>query len=162
MEKPLTEHQHQAALIKWARHQEREFPELALLHAIPNGGKRGPKTARAMKAEGVKAGVPDLCLPVARGPYHGLYLELKTGSGRLTKDQTRWLGALAAQGFFASVAVGYHGAVGLIREYLSLGDFKGSGHGGGPGTAEDRISGFPGTRYLFRDPRPELRGVIQK
>ena len=34
---------------------------------IPNGGSRHPAEAARLKAQGVKAGVPDLCIPVARG-----------------------------------------------------------------------------------------------
>ena len=62
-----SEHQEQAALFRWAWFAQVKHPALALLYAIPNGGHRHKAVAARMKAEGVKAGVPDLCLPVARG-----------------------------------------------------------------------------------------------
>ncbi|MCP4524541.1 MAG: VRR-NUC domain-containing protein, partial [Aestuariibacter sp.] len=92
MVKEMNEHQHQTALINWARNNERDFPELALLHAIPNGGKRGKKVAMDMKAEGLKPGVPDLCLPVARMGYHGMYIEMKTRTGRVSRVQDQSIG----------------------------------------------------------------------
>mgnify|MGYP004433785991 CR=1 FL=1 len=42
--------------------------------------QRDARTAANLKRQGVKAGVPDLHLPVARGGYNGLYIELKVGS----------------------------------------------------------------------------------
>lgn len=51
--------------------------ELALLHHIPNGGARSKATAGRLKAEGVKAGIPDICLPVPKNGYGALYIELK-------------------------------------------------------------------------------------
>ena len=57
----------QIALFNWARANEDFIPELKLLHHVPNEGKRsnGP----VMKAAGLKTGVPDLCLPVARRDF---------------------------------------------------------------------------------------------
>jgi len=73
------ESDHQIALFQWVSYQLKRYPELELLYHIPNGGYRYKTTARRLKAEGVKAGVPDICLPVPRGGYHGLYIEMKAG-----------------------------------------------------------------------------------
>ena len=79
----MTEAQHQALLIKWTQLPSirEQYPELKLLHHIPNGGKRDSIEAKHLKIQGVKSGVPDLCLPVARKNYHALYIELKTETG---------------------------------------------------------------------------------
>lgn len=71
----LSEAQHQENVIKWSQQPSirRQWPELALLHHIPNGGTRDAVEAKHLKQQGVKSGVPDLCLPVPRGQYHGLY-----------------------------------------------------------------------------------------
>ena len=114
----ITEHQEQAMLITWARHTESHWPELALLHAVPNGGWRHKATAGRLKAEGLKPGVPDLCLPVARHGYHGLYLEMKSKKGRLRPEQKWWLVRLNAQGYHAVVCKGFASAVDVITEYL--------------------------------------------
>lgn len=94
------------------------MPELALLFHIPNGGKRDARTAAILKRSGVKKGVPDLCLPVPRNGYHGLWIELKVGANKPTFDQKRWLNELNRQGYLAKVCVGYSEAIQLITDYL--------------------------------------------
>lgn len=100
------EHREQAALFAWAAAAEERHPALALLFAVPNGGARSAVTGARLKAEGVKRGVPDIWLPVARGGYHGLVIEVKAGKGRTTNEQRRWLAALTAEGWLALVCVG--------------------------------------------------------
>ena len=86
-----TEAQEQMTLFSWAAMQSGKYPELNLLYHVPNGGSRHKAEAGRLRAEGVKAGVPDLCLPVARGQYHGLYIELKRQRGGRTSDhQSEW------------------------------------------------------------------------
>lgn len=112
------EHIEQAALFTWARAQSAATPELRLMYAIPNGGHRHKATAGRLKAEGVKAGVPDVCLPVARGPWHGLYLEMKAGKNRPTEKQRAWLSALSAEGYATAVAYGFEEAQRTVSAYL--------------------------------------------
>ena len=54
---------------------------------IPNEGIRKPHTGARLKTVGLKSGVPDLCIPVARGPYHSLYIEMKAQGGKPTESQ---------------------------------------------------------------------------
>lgn len=114
----MSEHAEQVAVFEWARLLEERRPELALLFAIPNGGARHPATGRKLKAEGVKRGVPDLCLPVARGAYHGFYAELKTGTGRVTPEQRWWAERLQAHGYAYYLCRGARGAIAAIEQYL--------------------------------------------
>lgn len=80
----------QMGVIDWANWNLQRFPELKMLYHVPNGGKRNPAEAARFKAMGVKAGVPDLCLPVPMNGYAGLYIEMKYGSGdRLQKIHGR-------------------------------------------------------------------------
>lgn len=114
-----TEHQEQAALFEWAQRMEHSNAALRLLHAIPNGGKRSPATASLLKAEGVKPGVPDICLPVARGGFHGLYIELKRRiGGRVSVEQRKWLVALEKEGYCCRVCHGWDEARMMIEQYL--------------------------------------------
>lgn len=90
-----------------------------MLYHIPNGGSRGKAEAGRFKAEGVKSGVPDICLPVARGEYHGLYIELKRRQGgRLSVNQRIWIDELRRQGYCATVCNGWEEAVAVIVAYL--------------------------------------------
>lgn len=117
-----SEAQHQTAVIKWSQQPRirQKWPELALLFHIPNGGTRDPVEAKHLKQQGVKPGVPDLCLPVARGRYHGLYIEMKTESGRTSGEQKWWGEHLLAQGFFWEVCHGWESAVRVLEWYLAL------------------------------------------
>lgn len=114
-----TEAQEQITLFSWAAVQA--VPELALLYHIPNGGSRHKAEAARLRAEGVRAGVPDLCLPVPRGGFHGLYIELKRlRGGRVSDRQKEWLAALGAQGYAVAVCNGWEDAAGTIMGYLGV------------------------------------------
>lgn len=114
-----TEGEEQARLFSWCGMMERRYPELGLLFHIPNGGKRGKAEAARFRSEGVKAGVPDLMLPVARGAYHGLFIELKRREGgRIRPEQKVWLEQLRQQGYEALVCRGWEGAAEALLRYL--------------------------------------------
>lgn len=113
------EAQEQAAVFEWAAWVAKRVPELALLYHVPNGGSRNVVEAVHLKQQGVKAGVPDIVLPVARGKYHGLYIELKTLRGRLTNAQKQWLDSLRNQGYAALVCRGAQAAIAAIGNYLA-------------------------------------------
>lgn len=78
------EAEEQEALFVWAEYQSAAHTELKLLYHIPNEGKRSVSYGAALRRQGMKRGVPDLCLPVARGRYHGLYIEMKAGRNKPT------------------------------------------------------------------------------
>jgi hypothetical protein len=115
----VSEHSEQASLVSWANTLESDLPGLALLYAIPNGGRRDIRTAIKLKAEGVKAGVPDLCLPVARGGYHGAYIEMKFGKNQTSPEQKKWIADLRTEGHFVTVCWGWQDAADTIEQYLA-------------------------------------------
>lgn len=116
-----TEHEEQKTLITWAETKFSRHPELLLLHAIPNGGHRSKATAGKLKAEGVKPGVPDLHLPVPRGPHRSLYLEIKRQKGgKLSEEQRWWRDALLAQGNHVQRVDGFEQARTHLLAYLAL------------------------------------------
>lgn len=117
-----SESEEQCALFQWAEMMSRKHSELSLLYHIPNGGARSKGTAGRLKAEGVKSGVPDLCLPVARGKYHGLYIEMKVGKNKPTENQVKWISALLEQGYQAKVCYGWQDAAAVIERYLKGAD----------------------------------------
>lgn len=116
------EHVEQALLMSWAALASGRQPALALLYAIPNGGHRHPAVAGKLKAEGVKSGVPDLCLPVACGGYHALYIEMKAGpTSRVTPNQKAWHAALREQGNAVRVCYSWEQAKDELSRYLESG-----------------------------------------
>ena len=76
--------------------------------------------AKHLKQQGVKSGVPDLCLPVPRGQYHGLYIEMKTESGHTSDEQEWWGERLQAHGYVWRVCHGWQAAVAVLEWYLQL------------------------------------------
>lgn len=126
-----TEHLEQAVLFQWADFAENDkrIPQIIVndkkmsvldfMHAIPNGGKRNIKTANDLKAEGVKAGVPDISLPYPTSRHHGLYIELKRQKGgKLSEKQEKWLEYLNNAGYLAVVCKGFEQAKEIILQYL--------------------------------------------
>lgn len=114
----------QETLMQWTVYAMGMYPELKLLYHVPNGGKRNTAEAAHLKRQGVKAGVPDLCLPVPRGNYHGLYTEMKAKSNQPTEEQIQWLESLSAQGYKTAVCWGYEAARSVIESYLQLPPFE--------------------------------------
>jgi hypothetical protein len=116
-----TESEEQITLFQWATLQAKKYPELSLMFHIANGGSRSKAEAGRFKAEGVKAGVPDICLPVARGNFHGLFIELKRQKNSHTSDyQKNWIQSLSEQGYLAVVCKGWFEASETIVRYLDL------------------------------------------
>ena len=117
------EESEQSVVFDWAARQSHKYPELSLLYHIPNEGKRSLGTGARLKAMGLKPGVSDICLPVARGKYHGLYIELKAQGGAPTTAQTDFLIAVREQGYCSCICFGAESAIEIIREYLGLGQY---------------------------------------
>ena len=115
-----SEEQEQEAVFEWVVLMRNQYPELDLLYHCPNGADRHPAVAAKLKRQGVKAGVPDLFLPVARGGFHGLYIELKRRKGgRVSEEQASWLKALEGQMYRAVVCHGAEEACDEIYRYLT-------------------------------------------
>ena len=116
-----TEAQEQAALFEWAARSTGRRPELKWLYHVPNGGSRDLREAHNLKLQGVKSGVPDICLPVPRPGFHGLYIELKRRErGRISPEQRDWITELNRYGYRAVVCRGWDEAREEIEHYLGV------------------------------------------
>lgn len=116
----MSEHDEQVALFEWAERMSGRYPELSYLYAVPNGGHRHRATAAKLKAEGVKAGYPDIGLDVARWGYHGLRIELKVGDNKPTSAQGRWHDWLRKQRYCVALCYGWDEARDMICAYLGI------------------------------------------
>jgi hypothetical protein len=117
-----TEHAHQSALFCWAALPDiqEKYPALRWMFAIPNGGERNPKVAAQMKAEGVKSGVLDIFLPVPKGQYHGLFIEMKVGKNKPSDNQTLFATHATCMGYRCALCYSWEAARDKIAEYLQL------------------------------------------
>ena len=114
-----TEEQEQITLFNWAAMMNYKYPELRYMYHVPNGGYRNKAEAGRFRAQGVKSGVPDIVLPVARGGYHGLYIEMKVGKNTTSDSQEWWIEHLRKQGYKVAVCYGWEEAAAELTEYLS-------------------------------------------
>ena len=114
-----------SALIDWCRIHESAHPELAGVFHVPNEGKRAPWK---IQRYGIKAGVPDIMLPVpsADGQYSGLAIELKYGRNKPTENQRWWLNFLSETCQWKAIVHTskspgqWTGAARVIADYLDL------------------------------------------
>lgn len=106
------EHREQVKFVAWI---ETNYPGHKVF-AIPNGGKRNKIAAIKLKAEGVRAGVPDLFIPSLR-----LFVEMKKPEGgRVSPAQKEWLSYLSECGYSVGVANGFEEAKTLFNKTLEL------------------------------------------
>lgn len=109
-------------------------PELKWIHHIPNGGSRGNDVrsqqirGARLKAEGVRSGVSDICLPVKRGQCSGLYIEMKkpslkpkrsTSKGGCSDEQIEFGAFVQSQGFGFVVCYTWLEARDVIIDYMN-------------------------------------------
>ena len=107
----------QENVIKWARDNENNYPFLWMLHSSLNGVKLSKIQAGKAKASGMLSGVPDLFLPVPRGSFCGLYIEMKSATGRIMPSQSRYLSAVSDFGYSAVVCYSANEAIKTIENY---------------------------------------------
>lgn len=119
-----SESAHQQALFCWANQNKEQHPCLEDMFAIPNGGYRYEGEAARLKAEGVKAGMPDIMLPAARWSgnfldlYHGLFIEMKVNANKPSKEQEYRIQRLQAAGYCCIVVYSWSEAASKILQYL--------------------------------------------
>lgn len=123
-----SEHSHQVALFAWCAYNVGKYPELEWYHAIKNEEKSGSVILGGKaKAAGIKTGVSDTFLPVKRGEFSGLYIELKkpsvkpvkaTSKGGVSDDQRKFGAFVQSQGFGFAVCYGWEEARDMLIKYL--------------------------------------------
>lgn len=78
-----------------------------------------------MKSEGLRKGVPDICLPVGNSLYNAFYIEMKkpgleNSPSAISKDQKRWHEMLRTQGNLVEVHFNWISAVNSLIVYLDI------------------------------------------
>lgn len=108
----------QCAVFHWRQMQLNVYPELKYLFSTLNGVRLPIGVAVKMKRSGMTRGVLDIWLPVRRGGYAGLVIELKHGDNQPSEDQKDWIEFLLSQGFYAVATWGVDETIGEITKYL--------------------------------------------
>ena len=107
-----TEHDEQNIVIKYC-----ELKKIPVFH-IPNGSYKSFTARVKSKQEGLKPGVPDLMIPIAKSIYHGLFIEMKRlKGGNVSEHQKQWIELLNKQGYRAIICYGSSEAIKEIESY---------------------------------------------
>lgn len=124
------EEQEQIAVFQWAALNEAREPRLKFLFAVPNGGLRNIIVAAKLKRQGVKRGVPDICMPCPGYQsvrpwdfYYGLWIEMKAGKNKPSPQQMEWIDFLREQGYRVAICWSAEEAIREIRDYLGMNVF---------------------------------------
>lgn len=104
----------QIECVKWFGLQ---YPK-HIIAAIPNGGKRSKITAGIMKQEGVLKGMPDLIVPHPNGTYCGLFIEMKYGKNKASKEQKELISKLTENGYKVEICYSIDEFMKVCNEYL--------------------------------------------
>lgn len=133
----ISEHDEQVRVFDVLRLNEQLDPRLRWIYAVANGGHRHPATAGRLKAEGVKAGVADICLPFPRFAvsetteqgqrvlsrrliHHGAYIEMKVKPNKVSLLQAEFIAFLTTFGYTATVAYSADAALDFIEDYAKI------------------------------------------
>jgi VRR-NUC domain len=125
---PPYEHEEQAALFQEVGYHLNEYPELIWLHSNPNGAalmrsnpkQRFSRQAQKLSEEGMKRGILDISLEVARGGYFGFWLEMKRKGEKLRKEQREFSAFLEEHGYFVGLAFSAEEAWKIIEAYMRM------------------------------------------
>lgn len=118
--------EHQMSLFTWARNPAvlRKYPQLDLLSCSLNGVKLSKAQAGKAKAAGMLQGEHDIKLPVARGGYNGLSIEMKAGRNKPTAEQLWYAKRLQEEGWKVAFHWDWEDARDEIERYLALSGSK--------------------------------------
>lgn len=109
----------QEQFFRWVYANQIKHSELELCNGSMNGIRVSPRLRASLKGQGLRPGVPDIDLPVARNGWHGLRIELKrVKCGTVSQDQKRMHAMLTEQGYLVRVCKGWQEAVAVVVDYL--------------------------------------------
>ena len=114
----MSESNEQQLLFEWAYWNKNKYPGIETMYHIANEGKRSASSGRRLKREGLKSGVSDICLPIARCGYNNLYIELKHGKNKATKEQLEFIRLINENGGKALVVYEADNAIEVIKAYF--------------------------------------------
>ena len=101
------------AFVEWLK-----YIGIRYFNHSPNEGRRTAREGDKLKKMGMSRGFPDIEIPYPRHQKHGLYIEFKSKTGKLTPSQKDWLEHLNSNGYVAVVCRSFDEARKVTTEYL--------------------------------------------
>ena len=114
----MSESREQQIIFEWASWQKNKYPGIETMYHIANEGKRSASNGSRLKREGLKCGVSDICVPVAKSGYNNLYIELKSGKNKATREQLNFIDLINKYGGKALVVYEADNAIEVIKAYF--------------------------------------------
>ena len=93
--------------------------------AIPNGGGRSKREAGRLKAEGVRAGVSDIFVALPVSGRAGLWIEMKSLTGKPSREQSDWITSRISLGYEGAITRGADEAMKVWRAYVGQENIRG-------------------------------------
>lgn len=107
-------------LVAWFKHN---YPDYADdIYHFANERRCSIQQGKILKRMSVVAGVSDLFFSIPMGKYHGLWVEIKEGKGKLSQHQKDFLARMTVRGYMAVCVWGLDDAKEVIKSYLNMGD----------------------------------------
>jgi hypothetical protein len=104
----------QVSVMTWIKIQ---YPNI-LVTIAPSGVKLSIGVAMKMKRMGYSLGTPDIMIFEARKGKHGLFIELKTRTGKVSPEQKEWHQKLKERNYEVEVCWSFEEAICTIENYL--------------------------------------------
>ena len=83
-----------------------------------DAAKLRPQQGLRRKLAGYRRGTPDIMIFKASGPYHALFIEFKSQTGRLSPEQTEFMRRSGQEGYQYAVCHSPQEAVDTLEKYL--------------------------------------------
>lgn len=113
----FAEHNMQSAFFDYIDAHCQKYPHWRTIFAVPNGARTSMTVAVRLKREGLRPGTPDIVMPFARHPYHGLFIEMKTPNNSPTQTQQDMIAMLIANGYAVVVCKSTDSAILTLNMY---------------------------------------------
>jgi hypothetical protein len=98
----------------------RRYPFLKFIYASSDGAKKDKNTANRAKVNGMRKGVPDVCVPFRRRGYSGAYIENKSTRGRHSPEQLEFIEHLRSEGFCVKSCYSCDEQIKFLEWYLNI------------------------------------------
>jgi hypothetical protein len=105
----------QIIVVDWVK----QCTDLPIIH-IANERGCSFQQGKTLKRMGVLSGVSDLFIPRATKNRHGMFLELKTLKGKLTRNQIKFIDDMNKEGYYALAAYGSDNAIAIIKDFYEI------------------------------------------
>lgn len=111
----MSEHEIQ---VEFVRLIEEANPDI-LLCATVGGARMSWSTAKMIKRQGYRKGIPDLMIYEPCDGFYGLFIEIKKKGGRPSPHQKKWIDDLQRRGYRAVICKGLDQCINEFNHYFT-------------------------------------------